>query len=108
MVEFLNYSQEKDKMVREFKFFHGVTVESNEIQGMVRRLRAHWQPEPIEEINSYHNIDAEEELTRTLSRQIADEIDEDIIRTLTRRINGGDNHGVDYLNHWLRIGENRA
>ena len=35
-------------------------------------------------------------------------IDEDIIRTITRRINGGSNHGIDYLNHWLRIGDNRA
>jgi len=90
-------------MVKEFKFFHGVTLESNEIQGMVRRLRAHWRPEPIEEI-----IDAEEELTRIMSEEIARGIDEDILRTITRRINGGDNHGIDYLNHWIRIGDNRA
>ena len=95
--------QERDKMVKEFKFFHGVTLESNEIQGMVRRLRAHWRPEPIEEI-----IDAEEELTRIMSEEIARGIDEDILRTITRRINGGDNHGIDYLNHWIRIGDNRA
>lgn len=103
MVEFLNYLQEKEQMVREFKFFHGVTLESNEIQGMVRRLRAHWRPEPIEDI-----IDAEEELSRIMSEEIARGIDEDILRTITRRINGGDNHGIDYLNHWMRIGENRA
>ena len=90
-------------MVKEFKFFHGVTLESNEIQGMVRRLRAHWRPEPIEEV-----IDAEEELTRIMSEEIARGIDEDILRTITRRINGGDNHGIDYLNHWLRIGDNIA
>ncbi|MEY4572491.1 MAG: hypothetical protein RLZ10_1731 [Bacteroidota bacterium] len=90
-------------MVKEFKFFHGVTLESNEIQGMVRRLRAHWRPEPIEEV-----IDAEEELTRIMSDEIARGIDEDILRTITRRINGGDNHGIDYLNHWIRIGDNRA
>jgi len=90
-------------MVKEFKFFHGVTLESNEIQGMVRRLRAHWRPEPIEEI-----IDAEEELTRIMSEEIARGIDEDILRTITRRINGGNNHGIDYLNHWIRIGDNRA
>ena len=80
-----------------------MTLESNEIQGMVRRLRAHWRPEPIEEI-----IDAEEELTRIMSEEIARGIDEDILRTITRRINGGNNHGIDYLNHWIRIGDNRA
>jgi predicted chitinase len=95
-------------MVKEFKFFHGVTLESNEIQGMVRRLRAHWRPELVDDLNHYHNIDAEEELTRIMSEEIARGIDEDIIRTITRRINGGDNHGIDYLNHWIRIGENRA
>lgn len=89
MVEFLNCLRGRDKMVREFKFFHGITVESNEIQGMVRRLRAHWQPEPIEEINSNHRIDEEQELIRIMSEQIAEEIDNNIIEELTRRINGG-------------------
>ena len=93
-------------MVREFKFFHGVTLESNEIQGMVRRLRAHWRPEPIEEINLYHGIDAEQELTRIMSEEIARGIDEDILRTITRRVNGGDNG--NYLNRWLSIGNNIA
>lgn len=86
-------------MIKCFKFFHGITDESNEIQGMVRRLRAHWQPEPI---------DVDQELTRMLSNEIVREIDNDIIQELTRRINGGDNHGIDYLNHWIRIGDNRA
>jgi hypothetical protein len=88
-------------MVKEFKFFHGVTLESNEIQGMVRRLRAHWRPEPMEEV-----IDAEQELTRIMSEEIARGIDEDILRTITRRVNGGDNG--NYLNRWLSIGNNIA
>ena len=100
-VKFLNYLQEKDKMVKEFKFFHGVTLESNEIQGMVRRLRAHWRPEPMEEV-----IDAEQELTRIMSEEIARGIDEDILRTITRRVNGDDNN--NYLNRWLSIGNNIA
>ena len=81
----LNYLQGRDKVVREFKFFHGITIESNEIQGMVRRLRAHWRPEPIEEIFT----DATAELTRMLSEEIARSIDEDILRTITGRINIG-------------------
>lgn len=88
-------------MVREFKFFHGVTLESNEIQGMVRRLRAHWRPEPMEEV-----IDAEQELTRIMSEEIARGIDEDILRTITRRVN--DDVNSNYLNRWLSIGNNIA
>ena len=34
-------------------------------------------------------IDAEAELTRLMSEHISREIDEEIITTLTRRINGG-------------------
>ena len=82
--------------MRNFKFFHGY----------INTLTAVWMPET--DGRDYYGLDVEQELTRTLSRQIADEIDEDIIRTITRRINGGDNHGIDYLNHWLRIGDNRA
>jgi len=97
MVEFLNYLQEKDKMIREFKFFHGITIQTEGIQGIIRTLRAQWRPEPI---------DAEAELTRLMSAQIAEEIDNEIMNILTRRINGGNNN-LDYLNHWLSI-DNRA
>ncbi len=102
MVEFLNYSQGKDKMVREFKFFRGLTIESEGIRDIVRRLQARWTPDLNQE-----TIDAEEELTRVMSEEIARGIDEDIVRTITRRINGG-NDNIRYLNHWMDIGNNRA
>ena len=102
MVEFLNYSQERDKMVREFKFFRGPTIESEGIRDIVRRLQARWTPDS-DDVNT---IDAESELTRELSQQIANEIDNDIVRDLTRRINGGDN--IRYLNHWISIGDDIA
>ena len=86
-------------MVKEFKFFHGI---------INKKLTAVWTPQIAEDLNFHHGIDAEEELTRIMSEEIARSIDEDILRTITRRINGGDNHGVDYLNHWIRIGDNRA
>jgi Major capsid protein Gp23 len=101
MVEFLNYLQEKDKMIREFKFFHGITIQTEGIQGIVRTLRAQWRPELVDDLNYYHNIDAEAELTRLMSEQIAEEIDneimeqirgfdnDEILNEITRRINGG-------------------
>lgn len=81
-VEFLNYLQEKDKMIREFKFFHGITIESEGIRGIIRTLRAQWTPD-------FYTVSAEAELTRLMSEQIAEEIDNEIINELTRRINGG-------------------
>jgi len=91
MVEYLNYSQEKDNNmgVREFKFFHGITIQTEGIQNIVRTLRAQWRPELVDDLNYYHNIDAEAELTRLMSSQIAEEIDNEIINILTGRINGG-------------------
>ena len=91
MVKFLNYSQEKDNNmgVREFKFFYGITIQSEGIQDIVRTLRAQWRPELIDDLNYYHGIDAEAELTRLMSEQISEEIDNEMINILTRRINGG-------------------
>ena len=81
-------------MVKNFKFFHGVIRST---------LTATWTHQEEE----LFSINAEEELTRLMSNEIATTIDDEILRTITR-INSGDNHGMDYLNHWLRIGENRA
>jgi hypothetical protein len=92
--------------VREFKFFHGVTIQSEGIQGIIRTLRAQWRPELVDDLNTVHTIDAEAELTRLMSDQISEEIDNEIINILTRRINGG-NDNIDYFDRWLNIG-NRA
>lgn len=76
MIEHLNYLQEKEKMIKDFKFFHGIVNV---------KMRLVW-PEGMEDLQA---IDAENELTRLLSNEIARTIDDDIIQTLTRRINGG-------------------
>jgi predicted chitinase len=102
--------------MKKFIFFEGIVEDTfvfnnlNTVnyRGGVRRLRVAWNREMGEDLVQYHGIDAEAELTRIMSEEIARGIDEDVIRTITRRINGGDNHGIDYLNHWLRIGDNRA
>ena len=64
--------------VREFKFFHGITIQSEGIQNIVRTLRAQWRPELIDDLNTVYTIDAEAELTRIL----AEEIDADILRQM--------------------------
>ena len=108
MVEYLNYSQEKDNNmgVREFKFFHGITIQSEGIQNIVRTLRAQWRPELVDDLNTVHTIDAEDELTRLMSEQIMEELDNERINELTRRINGGTDN-IDYFYRWINM-ENRA
>jgi hypothetical protein len=52
-------------------------------------------------------IEAETDLVDTLSQRINQEIDNEIIRTLTREVNG-DEDNLRYFNRWLSIGNNRA
>ena len=77
MVESLNYSLEKDKMVKNFKFFHGI------IRGGTLTVTLG----PQEHVDMYA-IDAEAELTRLMSERISEEIDNEIISELIIRING--------------------
>ena len=45
----------------------------------------------MEDHNTRQAIDAENELTRLLSEEIARSVDDEVLRMLTRRINGGYN-----------------
>ena len=85
-----------------FKFFHGL------VNGRTTFL---WMPET--DGRDYYGLDVEQELTRLMSREIANEIDNDIIRELTRTINDGDqiitrNVNMDYLQRYLDTGGNAA
>lgn len=53
-----------------------------EVMSNVRRIRARWTPEIAQDIERFHNVDIEEELTRLLSEQISEEIDREIMRTI--------------------------
>ena len=54
--------------------FSSVTVNT-----ITRKLRAHWTPELAQDLEAYHSIDAEAELTALLSEHVAAEIDREII-----------------------------
>ncbi len=75
-------------MIREFKFFHGITIQTEGIQNIVRTLRAQWRPQPLEELNEIMGLDVAGELSRLLSEEIAREVDEGIIRQITTDWNG--------------------
>jgi hypothetical protein len=63
---------------------------SFEVQADVRTIRATWTPEMVHDLQAFHNIDAEAELTALLSDQISQEIDIQIINDLMQ-INGNEN-----------------
>ena len=59
-----------------------IKVDSIAITAQTKKLKAKWTPELGQDLNAYHNLDAEVELTSILSEQIALEIDREIIADL--------------------------
>jgi hypothetical protein len=55
-----------------------IKVDSVSVTAITKKLKAKWTPELQQDINAYHNLDAEVELTSILSEQIALEIDQEI------------------------------
>lgn len=60
------------------------TIEKETISVVPRKLRARWSPEMAYDVQQYHNIDAEAELTALMSEQIAMEIDREGIKRMKR------------------------
>ena len=59
-----------------------IKVDSVAVTAATKKLKAKWTPELGQDLNAYHNLDAEVELTSILSEQIALEIDREIIGDL--------------------------
>ena len=72
--EIYNDLEGKSEMAEITLRFSSVTVNT-----VTRKLRAHWTPELAQDLEAYHSIDAEAELTALLSEHVAAEIDREII-----------------------------
>ena len=72
-----------------------IAVSSVPVQAVTRKLKATWTPELAQDINAYHAIDAEVELTTILSDIISTEIDREILGSLL--------DGATIAANWSRI-----
>jgi hypothetical protein len=61
-----------------------IKVDSISVTAVTKKLKAKWTPELGQDLNAYHNLDAEVELTSILSEQIALEIDREIMEDLVK------------------------
>ncbi len=59
-----------------------IKVDSIAVTAITKKLKAKWTPELGQDLNAYHNLDAEVELTQVLSEQIALEIDRELLSEL--------------------------
>ena len=66
-----------------------IKVDSTAITATTKKLKAKWTPELGQDLNAYHNLDAEVELTSILSEQIALEIDREILADLVNGATAG-------------------
>jgi hypothetical protein len=66
-----------------------LSVDSVSVTAMTKKLKAKWTPELGQDLNAYHNLDAEVELTSLLSEQIALEIDREILEDLVKGATAG-------------------
>jgi len=69
-----------------------VALRSDTVAAKTRKLKAQWTPEFAQDLNAYHSIDAEAELTSILSEYISMEIDLEILDMLIRN--------ADTTSHW--------
>ena len=66
-----------------------IKVDSIAVTANTKKLKAKWTPELAQDLNAYHNLDAEVELTSILSEQVALEIDQEILNDLVTGAKAG-------------------
>ena len=64
-------------------------IDSVAVTANTRKLKAKWSPELAQDLNAYHNLDAEVELTSVLSEHIGLEIDQEILGDLVNGATAG-------------------
>lgn len=65
-----------------------IKLETISLTAESRKLRARWSPEMSQDINAYHNLDLEVEITGILSQEIAVEIDSEVLLDILNSANG--------------------
>jgi hypothetical protein len=79
------WEQEKESNMAEID----IKVDSIAVTAQTKKLKAKWTPELGQDLNAYHNLDAEVELTGILSEQIALEIDRELLGDLVAGATAG-------------------
>ena len=69
-----------------------VQMRSEAIVAKTRKLKAVWTPEFAQDLNAYHSLDAEAELTSIMSEYISLEIDQEILSMLIEDAGAGDEY----------------
>jgi hypothetical protein len=85
-----------------------VQLKSEAITAKTRKLKAQWTPEFAQDLNAYHSIDAEAELTGILSQYISMEIDLELLDMLIQNAYTVDYWSAKSNNVWNGSGFTQA
>jgi len=96
-----------------------LSIETTAVTAQPRKLKARWTPELAQDLNAYHDLDAEVELTTILGEEIAQEIDNEILLDLLNAAEGSyiapggnspfasralpETKGASNIAHWSRV-----
>ena len=61
-----------------------INIKSHPVVAQDRKLKVKWTPELAQDLNAYHSVDAEAELTQVMADQIALDIDSEILIDMTQ------------------------
>jgi hypothetical protein len=90
-MELLNF-----KLIRGYNNEIDLNIRTVEVREGRRTIRAQWNPEVALDIDTYHRIDAEAELTRMLSEEFARTIAQNLVSTQPLQYPSGVLHYLDY------------
>ena len=93
----LDFEDGQNQTMREID----IKVDSLPVVAQTKKLKAKWSPELGQDLNAYHNLDAEVELTSILSEQVALEIDREILEDLVKGSTAGTLHWSRHAGKFL-------
>ena len=75
------------------------TIEQQSVTARTRKFRALWTLEASQDLRAYHNLDLERELTELLSKEVALEIDREIVESIRTLAYGMDMNNSQWQNY---------
>jgi len=81
-----------------------IKMKSSSITAKTKKLKAVWTPEFAQDINAYHSIDAEAEITAILSEYISLEIDLEVLDMLMQNASAGTEYWSAVNNQGINAG----
>ena len=114
-VALLWHKQPADNSRGDFEDVNGISIpeinvelRSESVVAKTRKLKAQWTPEFAQDLNAYHSIDAEAELTSLLSEYISMEIDLEILDMLIKGAVTTDKWSAENNKVWTSAGWSTA